>query len=345
MSDSRNLRIKRPYSLIAHSADDVELRYGVWNPISFSLSDESESGHLFRILKRLDGSISPTKLAAQEGISREEVESLIDRLVGLGVMERGSASAIDYYVDHFVPTQRNIAPIAETQQPVLIVGNQDLGDEIRRLLCASLPELEISVIDGSDRGWATLCRNDDSWLRDGLAFQEQMESFLHWRRHFMIFACKTINPVRLRMFNRVALELELDWLHVALDGPFILVGPTFVPSRSACYECLETRVFMNMRDAPGYRRYKNALVEGNITFGRWQAEPVVETILCSHGAMEALNFLLTGSSFTVGKILTIYLPTMEFTFNELLRVPGCKACGALSLRDENELYFDVKALL
>jgi hypothetical protein len=61
--------------------------------------------------------------------------------------------------------------------------------------------------------------------------------------------------------------------------------------------------------------------------------------------MEALNFALAGTSFTVGKVLCVYLPTMEFTYNEVLRVPGCTACGSAPERDDRELYFDIRSLL
>jgi hypothetical protein len=36
---------------------------------------------------------------------------------------------------------------------------------------------------------------------------------------------------------------------------------------------------------------------------------------------------------------------MEFTFNEVLRLPGCPACGPAPERDDRELFFDVRALL
>ena len=56
-----------------------------------------------------------------------------------------------------------------------------------------------------------------------------------------------------------------------------------------------------------------------------------------------MNFLLTQSAFTTGKVLSIYLPTMEFSFNEVLRVPGCPACSRPA-REDVELYFDIRSL-
>src|SRR6266568_2074308 len=98
-----NLRIKRQYSIIGHSPDIVELRHGVWNPISFTLNDESESGHLFNLLTHLDGSLSPLELARAENVPQAEVEALLDHLIQLGVVEASSSNPLDYYLDNIVP--------------------------------------------------------------------------------------------------------------------------------------------------------------------------------------------------------------------------------------------------
>jgi thiazole/oxazole-forming peptide maturase SagC family component len=157
---------------------------------------------------------------------------------------------------------------------------------------------------------------------------------------------KIINPIQLRILNRVVLEHRVPWIHAALDGPFLFVGPTFVPHRSPCYECFETRVMMNLRENASYQRYKQTLVKGGIKNGELPSiEPALVGLLASHTALEALNFALTDRAFTVGKVLAIYLPTMEFTFNEVFRVPSCKACSPVAERDDKELYFDLRALI
>ena len=43
-----NVRLKRHYSLIAHSPDTVELRHGVWNPTSVTLTDDTSKKVRFR---------------------------------------------------------------------------------------------------------------------------------------------------------------------------------------------------------------------------------------------------------------------------------------------------------
>jgi bacteriocin biosynthesis cyclodehydratase domain-containing protein len=342
---AHNLRLKRHYSLIAHSADVVELRYGVWNPTSFTLTDQTKSGKLFTILSRLDGSLSPSELAAREHVPRTEVEGLLDHLLELGVLESTASNALDHYLEDSVPNFRRKSNGDPATPPVVLIGDSDLVAEIHRHLIQALPDARAEIIDRNDPAGLQLAEPDAAWLLDGLEFQKRVAVFEKWRNAFIVAAMKVIDPVQLRVLNRVSLEYRIPWIHAALDGPFLFVGPIFVPHRSACYECLETRVMMNLRGAASYQSYKAALVDQKVITGKLPMEPILGALLASHTALETLNYLLTQASFTVGKVLAIYLPTMEFTFNEVLRVPGCPACSPLAERDEKELYFDMRSLI
>lgn len=343
MSENETLRLKRCFSVIAHSPDDVELRYGVWNATSFTLADESKSGQLYRIVAGLDGSLSPAQLARKENVPLADVEALTDHLLGLGVLESTSSTSLDHYLDNQLPWRAT--GDARPDRPIVLLGDDDLAGDIQRYLRDSLPQTSVTTLDRHDAGWVTLTSGDTSWLNDGLLYQERMLDFEGWRDTLLVFATKVINPVQLRMLNRVCLEHRIPWMHAAMDGPFLFVGPLFVPHRSACYECLELRVMMNLRESASYQRYKRALVERHVKEGQLPVEPAMRGILASHTALETLNYALTGSTFTTNKFLAIYLPTMEFTYNEVLRAPSCTACSPSPERDDQELYFDMGSFI
>jgi thiazole/oxazole-forming peptide maturase SagC family component len=345
MIKAGNLRIKRHYSIVAHSPDVVELRHGVWNPTSFTLTDDSKSGKLYRVVSRLDGALSPAEIAQSEDVSRGEVEALLDHLIQLDVIESASASVLDYYLDLVVPTLKTESSSTLPARSLLLLGDLDLVEETQRLLQSSLPDTEIICPDATDPAYRVLQDSDTSWLLDGIAFEEKVEQFLRWSEYLIVFTARVINPIQFRILNRVALRLRIPWIHSAIDGPFLFIGPTFVPHRTSCYECLETRITMNLRESGSYQRYKNALVEGEIRSSRLPIAAILQSMLAAHVSSEALNFALTGFTFTVNKMLAIYLPTMEFSFNEVLRLPGCPACGSSIERDDKELYFDFRTLL
>lgn len=101
---------------------------------------------------------------------------------------------------------------------------------------------------------------------------------------------------------------------------------------------------MNLRESSSYLQYKNALVEGKVRVGTLPLEPALTGLLAAHAALEVLNYCLTGTTFTVQKVLAVYLPTMEISYNDVLRVASCPACCPVPERDDKELYFDARIL-
>jgi bacteriocin biosynthesis cyclodehydratase domain-containing protein len=293
-------------------------------------------------MSHLQDSVAPEELAKMEHVPLEEVQTLIDHLLDLGVAESSPSSALDFYLDNLVPW-RTEAPRPPLR--VALLGDVSLTSEIRRFLGDSLPAGDITTVPLDDPGRTLLSDPDTSWLHDGLQFENRLQAFDSWRGSFIVVATKVMNPVQLRTWNRVGLAHRIPWLHAAVDGPFLLIGPTVVPHRSPCFECLEMRVTMNLRENASYQSYKSALVDRQVRSGDLPLEPALAGMIASHAALETINFCLTGTSFTVGKLLAIHLPTMEFAFNEILRVPTCPACGPVAGRDDTELYFDSAALI
>jgi bacteriocin biosynthesis cyclodehydratase domain-containing protein len=335
-------RLKRTYTVVAHTPDVVELRRGVWNPTSFHVTDESNSGTLARLISSLADFRSAGQLAELTGVSRSECEGLLDHLIQLEVVEDSPTTVLDDYLDHIVPTLKSARP-ERPARPIMLLGDPLLRAEIERNLRAAGDRLDISS-DPPEPLALLLSGKADGQPLDGLAHQDLAVALECLTEYFVVYAMLWINPLALRALNRIMLELRVPWMHAAVDGPFLLVGPTYVPPKSACYECLESRITMNLRDQMGYQRYKQALATGDVTRASFQVEPVLCAILAAHTALEILNFSATGTSFTERKLLSIYLPTMEFAFHEILRVPGCSSCLPLHERDGTELYFDVSAL-
>lgn len=338
-----NLRIRRSLSVIAHSDDVVELRSGVWNKRSYTLTDDKASGKLLTLVRGLDGTVSPRELAKREGVARAEVESLIDHLTSLGVLERSPRSALDAYLDT-VGGLRMSGPQRPIPRDVLVVGDPEITAAIAGHLTGATGGDVRAGADDDPALWA-LRTTGSEVLGDALGFEELTELFEAWRDRFVIVAESVVNPVRDQLLNRLSLRLGFPWMHAALDGPFALVGPTFLPGRSACYECFEARTTMNLRESRNYLMYKDALAAGRVSQGVPAVYPPVKALLAGHVALEATNLLATGSTFTVEQVLGIYLPTMEIAYNEVLRLPGCPGCGSLAGRDDSTLHFDPRAWL
>ena len=93
-----------------------------------------------------------------------------------------------------------------------------------------------------------LTSQDFTLSEDPLRLREELASFKEWQGGLLVVASLTVHPILLRNVNRICLHHGIPWVHAAADGPYLLVGPTFTPKRSSCYECFESRVAMSMRE-------------------------------------------------------------------------------------------------
>ncbi|MEU1146612.1 TOMM precursor leader peptide-binding protein [Streptomyces sp. NPDC005863] len=335
---SRTVRIKSVYSVVPHDRDTVELRSGVWNPQSITLVDHSGAGRLSTLVSGLDGTRDRAELAKEAGVTRTELEALIDHLDQLAVLEHGPSSALDAFLDRTASGRVERATLPDVRV---------LGGAAAARVSGLLGAHEQLTVGAPGAHAEQLRLLDDcplDVLEDGLAFERFVEHFEDWRGSLLVHVADTVHPLRLAVLNRVALALGTPWIQAALDGPLLLVGPTFVPHSTACFTCFETRVVMNLREGAAYQRYKKALAgaEGPGAEHGDGGTGVLSSLLASHTALEALNMAVTGMTSTVGKVLGVYLPSMEMVYSEVLRLPGCPSCGAVPERDGTEVYFDVR---
>jgi len=335
-------RLRPRFSVIFHGPDDVELRYGVWNPVSIHLRDDVQQGVLARLIARLDGCLSTAQIAAAEDVPREQVERLVDHLLERDLLETAATTAIDAYLSS-IPTWAADEAFTAPRKAV-ILPDTDLAPGLVAALVDVLGTDGVRVA-GADDGAALdrLSDADTGWLDDGLAAEEGLEVFRRWSGALVVCAATTVDPVRLQVLNRAYLRHRIPWVHAALDGPFVLVGPSFLPGESPCYECLETRVFLNLRESRSYQRYKKALTAARVRLGAPPLIGPLARLLVGHLAVEVTNLALTGSAHTVGKMLALHVPTMEIAFPEVLRVPGCAGCGSKAEVDGEVLHFDALA--
>lgn len=341
MRKSKDLRIKRSVTILGHSPDVVELRSGVWNAESYTLTDHAESGKLFNLVSSLGGTSSRSEIAKNEGVPRADVEALIDHLDQLGLIEDAPTSALDAYLDR-IDTLASGGEAQPLEMPVFVLGDAELGEAIAAQVDDALGAGKARVVAADSPVWRMLLDLESAGAADALASSEAVAAAEEWRGGLVVLAETVINPLRFRSLNRVAHELGTPWLHAAIDGPFMFAGPTVLPRRSACYECFETRVMMNLRESAGYQRYKTALARGAVHSGEQPLLGSLRSLLASHVALEVINYAHTGSAFTVEKVLSIYLPTMEIAYHEILRLPGCSTCGSIAERDDSSLYFDAR---
>lgn len=345
--NQHHIRIKPFYSIIIHDPDVVELRRGVWNSESHMIKDIEKKGILAQIVLKIKQQISVSDISKEMKINPSTVESVLDHLQQLGVLQSHLTTFLDYYVDHLMTVMKRIRDFNTKIQTMVVLGDSYLNKKLTTHFHHLFSSLEINIdIKNGDAEWNLLENSDDEWLFDALEQEKLIARFKHWQNCFVILSLQFINPTIASKLNRIAKALHFSWIHLALDGPFIFIGPTFQAGQGPCYDCFETRISMNLRESENYQKYKNALAVKQIYHE--ENDPlllITSDLLIAHANFEILNYLSTQCSFTTNKVLSIFLPTMEFIYHDVLRLPSCRTCGSMSHRDENQLYFDFQELI
>lgn len=337
---STRYRVPPSFSIVAHSPDVVELRRGAWNPVSITLTDQTGSGKLFRALDLMDGSATLQEVADGAGLTPDDARNLVAYLARQDAVESEPRSALDQHLTLYRETLGAAGESRLRFDRLTCLGSEELAGQIGEQLEELGLPFSRSLADAADT--ESLCSADFTLADDPLTFRRALERFEAWRGTLVVYASMSVHPILLRNLNRVCLHHGIPWVHAVADGPYLIVGPTFVPRRSSCYECLDSRVALHMRESESYTRYKRALAARSVKTGEPHLRGPFRSLLASLAALEVANLMSTGSNFTLGKALTVFLPTMEFSYNEVLRAPGCPACSPMTEQHEQGLYFDVK---
>ena len=336
-------RIKPHFSLIAHSADEVEFRSGVWDPRSFLIEDQLQQGKLLEVISLIDGKHTISRIAERVNLPKSVIDQVIENLGKANVVENSASTALDYYLEEQArATQPSISP--PLIKKVTLLGDKALCQGVATQLLPLEQQHQIVVKTDCEKLNEQLAGSD--WLHHGVKFEQQLLQFEHWQQQYIIYLSSAPNPHTLLKLNKVLHALKRPWLPAVIDGPFLFIGPTFTPPMGPCYECLEKRLAMNVRDSQCYQEYKNAIANDKIM--RESDLPIISSVqqlLISHVSLEAINFLLTTHAFTQSRVLSIYLPTMEILFNRVLRYNNCSTCGGGDVKHQQKLHFEIGELI
>lgn len=338
-------KIKSQFSVIFHDADHIEIRDCCLESRSHYFNDDHKTGLLSKVFAMLDGNSSITNIANVTGASAEQIASLLDELVDLDLLIDGAESLLDYYTSLYNDTLNRYPLENKAAKDIVLFGDNEITKAVSYIL---QDEIAAGVLNSSEAPKAlmdklsSLTEND---FFDGFAIEKTCSFFSELSNKYVLYAQDRMNPVRAHYFNIICNKLKISWLPVSIDGPYLFIGPTITPQGAPCYDCFEERALMNLKYKEHYLKYKKAIATGTVLLPNMPLHRVISHIAASYAAQEILNFALLGTTFTTRKVLSIYIPTMEFKYNEVQPLANCKTCGSVHHRDNQQLYFDVQALL
>src|ERR1051325_194285 len=126
--DSR-YRVRRSFSIIAHSPDVVELRRGVWNPVSITLSDRTGAGKLAHAIELMDGERTLDDIVRQTRMTIKEATDLVTFLSRHNALETEPENALDYLLGVYRDTLGNVSDARLRHELVQFLGSSPLTDD------------------------------------------------------------------------------------------------------------------------------------------------------------------------------------------------------------------------
>lgn len=182
---------------------------------------------------------------------------------------------------------------------------------------------------------------------DGLSTVQALNKFgQKFKEYDAIVMCvKNLNVVGMRNINRISVEFKIPVIYTFIDGPVIGALATN-PYYTGCLECFELRTLARLEDHVSYHNFVKIERKAKQTKSKTNVGQIpLLNMLVNIAVSEAYTFKRIGVSKLTGRLLTIYMPTMEIQVQDLLRVPYCPACGAIAKAALEEKNVSSRALV
>ncbi|GCE21477.1 TOMM precursor leader peptide-binding protein [Dictyobacter kobayashii] len=331
--------------VIIHDPNTVELRTGVWNCSSVTLSDDEEKGILGEVILGLLDNHSIATLTQKLGVRSDQIGSVVETLVENNILVPVEKRNVWNQLAYLATPTLGYRPEPGDDLPaqVIVLGSATLVKQFRHITHGLLGD---KLQEASEDTIKRLRVKDLNLESNGLELSDHLETFQHWRGALIVALWNELDPILLGNINRLAHHIGFTFLPGAIDGPFSIIGPTIIPQVTACFQCAEMRVIEALRDHTLYTEYRRALAEQRVYGGEDKDEAIdpFQANMVSFAAWDAINLVTLGNAFTLNKILGIYGPTLEVRFHELLRMPGCPVCSE-PITLGPTLYSDLRSYL
>ena len=146
---------------------------------------------------------------------------------------------------------------------------------------------------------------------------------------FIILDATHWNPRLLKTFNNILLRKNKPWLFVSgmIDNALYSIGPIFHGTETGCYECLDSRILSNDRNAAYTESYIRYLIENNSFSKNKEVPELVESIVSSIILMDVNKYVRgIGIPEMWKNCLHFNIYNYSIEKHYVLKNPLCEAC-------------------
>ncbi|ASS75444.1 hypothetical protein CIG75_10970 [Tumebacillus algifaecis] len=168
----------------------------------------------------------------------------------------------------------------------------------------------------------------DWQVRDEEGLHRLMEG-----RTLVLVAEDAFVPALYEAVNRAALERNITWSMIMIDGWNVQIGPTFLPGRTGCFHCLESDRRSRLANPASYDQYVKHLVDTDAQ-AVLSISPTFADVAAGMLASDVPNLvgnmpqrIETESSLTINRQLQMDMRTFDATLHPIVKKPRCAVCG------------------
>jgi thiazole/oxazole-forming peptide maturase SagC family component len=328
------------------TGSEVRIRTGIWNfeeaVVDVSGEDPALATAVRETLRAIaSGSTAPESLGRLDAVARARLDQLLSDLAEGGyLVERASADDPQRILDNLLGRPVPVDGDAlRHEQPVIALATDSPSVERHARFVAEALPVQLHAV--AEREMARLRSEDLTTRIDGQRTLQLLDELVGALAPADVLVAVLRNPSFgfLRNLNRVAEAGSLRMVVALLDGPFLNVLGVH-PPHTGCVECFEQRSLARQQDHVAYHRFAGA------TLGcEDPAHGPIMGLATDLAIVEAAMWATADASRTVGRALSVYLPTFELQTQRLLRIPSCPACGQYAKERLREINFSTRAAL
>jgi bacteriocin biosynthesis cyclodehydratase domain-containing protein len=329
--------------LVLISDDELLIQFGTRSRPSELLRDGDMTGLLGRTLTLvLKGPVTLGELLAQARPGQEsEARSLIDDLIGRGILADIRSSPVDQYLRYTFSGEPYLPDCR-----LALIGAGPLGARIAQNLSShGIGKLTLLDDRPVNSLWRSLApfnhgqesdgRRADVALTEHLSLRaECLDAHLDARgletavaqADFTVVALEQPDLRTAHLVNRFAIRERKPWLLATVDGNFGLIGPLFYPVETACYNDYLTLVAAATPSPAMARKHREHVLRRGVG-SFFTGLPSYAEIVAGHTSLAVVHFLLRGTCFVLGRVMVIDFDRMRIDVEDVLKLPRCPVCG------------------
>lgn len=338
----------------------LRVRKGIWNHTEavLNLADESvQAQDLYRdianalIEKRevdlevlLEG-VDPSK---EKEVNGEQIEANLQELARQGFLVDGEGGLRKQILVNLFSGSYHIPSELPDIPTSCFISDTPYAHSIAQYMAK---EMDYPLERMDDTVFNTLGKVDLTNKMEAIELHKSLDGLKEKLKDYpLVLGCfLRPNIVRLRNLNRVLLELKIPLILGFIDGPFLTILAT-APGEQGCFECFEHRLWARQQDTQVYASFVRASFEQDQQ-GRqgsssraWFFSPLLGMVV-SAVLSEGLLYNAFRFNRIAGRVVSVYLPTLEVQAQDLLRVPYCPACGHISTAKLDNLYTNTQRVV